>query len=67
MCGVHESELKTKLNLDHCHITGTFRGWLCGSCNRALGYAGDSEVNIMKALEYLKGPPDGKGRDALEA
>ncbi|HUF72191.1 MAG TPA: endonuclease domain-containing protein [Gammaproteobacteria bacterium] len=25
------------LNLDHCHITGAFRGWICDSCNRKLG------------------------------
>lgn len=31
-CGVKESEIK--LCMDHCHKTGTFRGWLCRTCNR---------------------------------
>ena len=67
ICGIPESDCAKDLCMDHCHATGIFRGFLCDHCNRALGYFRDSEANIMKALEYLKGPPDGKGRDALEA
>ena len=66
-CGVHESELKTKLNLDHCHTTGEFRGWLCGSCNRALGYAGDSATILMKLIEYLRRQRYGQSPDPLAA
>lgn len=43
-----------KTHLDHCHITGVFRGWLCNRCNRGLGYFGDSIEGIEKALTYLK-------------
>ena len=67
VCGVHESELKTKLNLDHCHSTGTFRGWLCGSCNRALGYAGDSATILEKLIEYLRRQRHGQNPDTLAA
>ena len=28
--------------LDHCHETGKFRGWLCNGCNTGLGGIGDS-------------------------
>ena len=38
MCGVEESECRTRLCLDHDHQTGEFRGWLCDYCNKALGY-----------------------------
>lgn len=42
------------LALDHDHGTGTFRGWLCGQCNTALGLLGDSIEGVEKAAAYLK-------------
>lgn len=42
------------LHLDHCHSTGKFRGWLCQSCNTALGKLGDSIDGLNKALAYLR-------------
>lgn len=45
---------KRTLSLDHCHITGKFRGWLCNSCNRAIGLLGDDAVGIRRALVYLE-------------
>lgn len=45
------------LCLDHDHETGHFRGWLCISCNRALGVFGDNVVGLQHAIAYLeKGP-----------
>lgn len=41
-------------NLDHCHKTGMFRGWLCGNCNRALGLAGDTVEGVRKLLAYIE-------------
>lgn len=32
---------KHRMHFDHDHKTGKFRGWLCGSCNRAIGLAND--------------------------
>lgn len=49
ICGIKE-----KMNLDHCHKTHGFRGWLCGGCNRGLGQFGDNPVKLEKALEYLR-------------
>jgi hypothetical protein len=43
----------TAPKLDHCHLTGIFRGWLCHSCNIGIGLLGDSPDGIKAALEYL--------------
>jgi Recombination endonuclease VII len=42
------------LCLDHDHVTGKFRGWLCGRCNRAIGQLGDSLVSVRLAVAYLE-------------
>ena len=39
--------------LDHCHETGTFRGWLCHHCNVGLGGFKDSLTRLKKAVEYM--------------
>jgi hypothetical protein len=49
MCG--KPPARTRLNLDHCHARGVFRGWLCWDCNVALGKLGDS---IDEAIRRLK-------------
>ncbi len=46
---------KQIMNIDHCHTTGKFRGWLCGSCNRGLGQFKDSIERMEKAIAYLRG------------
>lgn len=42
------------LCLDHSHITGDFRGWLCKACNRGIGSLGDDTAGVEKALAYLR-------------
>jgi hypothetical protein len=41
------------LQLDHCHLTGKFRGWLCKECNISLGNLGDSIEGLFKTVKYL--------------
>jgi hypothetical protein len=41
------------LVLDHDHVTGVVRGWLCGHCNRALGALGDTAAGLKRAYDYL--------------
>ncbi len=43
-----------KLVLDHCHISGEFRGWLCTPCNKGIGILGDTIEKVKKAYEYLR-------------
>jgi hypothetical protein len=54
ICGVPELECHKTLHLDHDHETGLFRGWLCGTCNRLLGLAKDSEDILIGAAMYLE-------------
>ena len=42
------------LNLDHDHLTDVFRGWLCGSCNTAIGLLQDSPRIVRRVLAYLE-------------
>lgn len=44
----------TKLDVDHCHETGKFRGMLCKGCNTALGKFKDSPALLTRAIEYLE-------------
>lgn len=48
-CGVVAEEL----HLDHDHQTGVLRGFLCRSCNLALGLVGDSRAVLQALIEYL--------------
>ena len=53
-------EVKDKLDLDHCHETGMFRGYICRSCNKKLSMSGDNYSNILDAgldkmyLDYMR-------------
>jgi hypothetical protein len=53
ICKKHQSELRTELNVDHCHTTGKVRGLLCNNCNRGIGFFKDNIDNIENLLWYL--------------
>jgi len=40
--------------LDHCHITGSFRGWICAACNTGLGNFSDDPHRVRLGLFYLE-------------
>lgn len=50
-----EEKGKSTLFMDHCHDTGTPRGFLCRKCNTAIGTLGDNLEGVMKAVVYLEG------------
>jgi len=45
--------IRSKWRLDHCHISGEFRGFLCHNCNLGLGYFQDDPKILKKAISYL--------------
>jgi recombination endonuclease VII len=59
-CPICGKSIRTKPrpHTDHDHVSGNFRGILCGQCNRALGKAQDKRwgwtpVCFLKAFLYL--------------
>ena len=55
VCECCGSVPEDKLQLDHCHMTHVFRGWLCRSCNTGIGALGDDIEGVKQGLTYLKG------------
>lgn len=54
ICELCEKQSLKRLHLDHDHSSGKFRGWLCDTCNRGLGYFKDSPQLLRKAAIYLE-------------
>jgi len=45
-----------RIYFDHHHGSDAFRGWLCLSCNVALGHVKDDPELLRKLAEYLERP-----------
>ena len=41
------------VNLDHSHIDGSIRGWLCRKCNTALGTFDDNPSILKRAIDWI--------------
>jgi len=54
ICGVHQSDLKCALSVDHDHNTGIFRGLLCRPCNSVLGLLKERIELLDAAKKYLE-------------
>jgi len=52
-CDLCGNTVDKNWQLDHCHETGKFRGWLCKGCNTGLGGIGDSFESVLNAFMYL--------------
>lgn len=56
-----------RINWDHNHQTGAFRGWICHDCNLALGMVRDSVPHLKKLIVYLEQDGFGVGPHANRA
>ena len=46
--------ITSKVVLDHNHITGRPRAWICDSCNTGLGRFKDNISTMKDAIDYLE-------------
>ena len=53
ICKNPESHKQRSLALDHDHITGKVRGFLCTNCNLGMGLFKDNIEILNNAIEYL--------------
>lgn len=53
-CAVCGEVPRRRLDADHSHATGAFRGYLCGRCNKTLGLVEDSPELLRALAAYLK-------------
>lgn len=53
ICGIMEKDLNHILHVDHDHVTGNNRGFLCRNCNSMLGMAQDNIDILRGAIKYL--------------
>lgn len=55
ICGQPQRDkTRSRLALDHDHVTGEFRGLLCNPCNAGIAYFGDSILIMEEAIRYLR-------------
>lgn len=63
----NKSIITTKtIQLDHCHETGMFRGWLCKECNISMGNLGDNIEGMIRVIKYLNRTEKKKVEEILD-
>lgn len=61
ICGGHASVV------DHCHVSGAVRGYLCQQCNLGLGHFRDNPGVMANAISYLRKAEFKYGQRARQA
>lgn len=61
VCGALFTDFKRGAQLDHCHLSGLFRGLLCPRCNTAEGSIASTGLQpdefARRLIAYLANPP----------
>jgi len=47
-------EHKNDVVLDHSHIDGSIRGWLCSSCNTSIGKFNDDPEVLQRGIDWIR-------------
>jgi hypothetical protein len=66
VCGKKQDGIRrtgNSFNVDHCHITGEVRGYLCQQCNAGLGLLSDDTSFLKKAIEWIEKHKQGEIKD----
>jgi hypothetical protein len=66
ICGVTLKYDDPGTHIDHDHVSGRFRGMLCGCCNPGLGYFKDSPRRLRAAADYIESRSADGSCDAVE-
>lgn len=73
ICGRNEEQVKglggkkcKPWVVDHDHVTGKFRGWLCHGCNRGVGCFKDNAETMGRGIIYLNGGYDDYIQEQIE-
>ena len=53
ICGKTAVQQGKELAVDHCHVNGHVRGFLCNDCNLGLGYFRDRPDLMRRAATYI--------------
>jgi hypothetical protein len=57
ICGGPQTSNKYRLDIEHNHLTGEFRGMTCNDCNNIMRFAGDDPDRLRKVIAYMANPP----------
>ena len=52
-CCCQPHTARRAMHWDHDHSTDRFRGWLCHSCNHALGVVKDNVEQLQQLIDYM--------------
>ncbi len=56
-CACCREASESTLHLDHCHSTGTMRGFICQACNIGIGHANEDASRLFSMAAWIASQP----------